>query len=276
MPKNLILASIKKSFSMIWKNKALFALLFVLQIIFFAVFVFITLTYQTKILESAKAITDYLSKQNLDEASVASSLLQKKNVLGDNPLMISRNFNEIIKNFRLYLVYAFALLVVFASINWTITNELIHKNNLKRLMKAFFRIFIVLLFYLGLIFLFLLFNVSLMHFGAESAKLLTKLVLLLVFSSILSYFMLISLSLSHNTELKNIAKKTFIIGIKKIHYILSVYFVNIFLFIAAAFLLFYFIEKSYLILLLSILLMIFSFVFGRIFMVNVVEGIGKN
>lgn len=291
--KNILLNSLKESFSIIWNNKSLFALLFALQIIFFAIFFSISLTYQTRILESAKAITDYadyLSQQKLDDVSVASSILQQKNILGDDPLSISRNFNEMVKNFRLYLMYTFILLVIFMAISWMITIRMVYgkiygKKFLRDMRvsefasslahKSLVKIFFILLFYLGLIFLFFfsVFNVSLMGIGAESAKLFTKFIPFLILSIILIYFMFISLSLSHNTELKNVVQKTLSIGLKKAHYILAVYFVNIFLLSISITLFYYFREKNLFVLLLSIILMILSFLFGRIFMIKAVEKI---
>ena len=276
--KNTILDSLKETLSSIWRNKSLFFLLFVLQIIFFVVFSFVTLNYQTKILENAKAVTEYVSKQNLDEASVASSILQQKKILGDDPLSISRNFHEIVKNFRFYLIYTFILLIFFISISWTITNKMIHKNNYRNLIKYFLKIFIVLLFYLGLIFsfFFYLLNISFMDIGVDAAKLFTRYIPFLIFSIVLTYFMFVSISLLNNTELKNIVQRTLSVGIKKAHFILAVYFINIFLFLMSSFLLFYFLEKNLLILFLSLILMIFSFIFGRIFMINVVEKLEKS
>lgn len=271
MPKNIILNSIKQSFYLIWKNKSLFLLLFTLQIIFFFAFAQINLTYQTRILKSAQAIEDYISQQKLDEPSVSSNIFQQESVLGDDPLSISRNFNEIMKNFRLSLIYIFALLVFFTSIAWTLTYKFSHKDNLRESIKYFSRIFVILLFYLGLIFifLFLLFNISLAN--AENVKFFNRYIPFLIFSIALIYFMFISLSLLHNAELKNIVQKTLSIGIKKAHYMLLIYFINIILLAVPIFLVYYYIEKSFFILLLSIILMMSCFVFGRIFMVNAVE-----
>lgn len=295
--KNIILNSLKESFSLIWKNKSLFALLFALQITFFAIFFSISLTYQTRILESAKAITnytDYLSQQKLDDVSVASSILQQKNILGDDPLSISRNFKDMVKNFRLYLISIFIFLVIFMSISWMITIRMIYgkiygkkflcdmrvsefANSLahKLLTKIFFKMFVILLFYLGLIFLFFfsLFSISLTGIGAESAELFTKYVPFLIFSIALAYFMFISLSLSHNTELKNIVQKTLSIGLKKAYYILAVYFINISLMAISLISLFYLFEKKSMAL--PLIFFIFSFVFGRIFMVKAVDKLEK-
>ncbi len=270
--KNIILNSIKESFSLIWKNKFIFFLLIILQIIFFAVFFYVNLTYQIKILEDVKAISDYLSQQNLDDVSVAANIQQQKNILGEDPLLISRNFNEIVKNFRLYLTYLFLILIFFISTGWAITNRLVYRINFKKLAKIFLKNLAVSLLYLGLIFLFFfsLLNITLSGVAAESSKLLTKYVPFLVFSMALVYFMFISISLLHNTGLKNIVQKTLMIGIKKAHYILAVCSINILLFAVSIILFYYFIEKNLFILLLSMLLIVFSFVFGRIFMVKVV------
>jgi len=271
--KNIIFNSFKESLALIWKNKSLFLLLFFMQISFFVVFSIINITSQTKILENTKAITDYISQQKLDEASATDAVLQQKSILGDDPLMISRNFNDIVKNFRIYLVYVFILLIIFIAIAWTLTCKIIHKINFRQLINVFLKNIIVLLFYLGLIFLFFysLLNISITQLAAESSMLFIKYLVFLIVSIILAYFMFISTSLTNHVELKNIVQRTLSIGIRKAHYVLSVYFINIILFIVSIVLMYYFIEKNSFILLLSVILLIFSFVFGRIFIINVFE-----
>lgn len=275
--KRIILNSIREAFALVLKNKAMFALLLALQIAFLVIFLFLTSVYQLKILENARAISDYLSQQRLDEISVAEKILQQKPVLGDDPLSISRNFNEMLKNFRLYLIYSFILIVVFMSFSWAMTNKLVHKANFGRLTKNFLKISIVLLFYLGLIFsfFFLLFNISFADI-AQGSRIFAKYIPLLFFSMGLMYFMFVSLSLLHKTGLKNIVQRTLSIGIRKMHYILSAYFINIVLLGFSIFLFIYFIEKNLFILLLSIMLISFSFVFGRVFMSVVVGKLEKN
>ena len=276
---NIIINSIKDSFISIWKHKSLFLLLLILQIIFFAAFSYVSWTYQKRILENAKSIIDYLEQQQLDDASFVSNLMQQKNILGDDPLLISRHFNEIVKNFRLYLMYFFILLALSTAISWTMTFRMINKKiNKKKFsyVKIFFQMVIVLLFYLGLIFSFfyLLFNISLTEI-AQGTELLKRYIPFLPISSALVYFMFISMSLVYSTELKRIVQKTLVIGIKKIHYVLAAYVINILIFGISIYLLYYFIEGNLLILLLSVMLMAFSFVFGRILMVNVVDRLKK-
>ena len=110
-----------------------------------------------------------------------------------------------------------------------------------------------------------------MELAEQNFKLLIKYAVFLFFSVIMAYFMLISIALLGKIRLKEIVQKTLVVGIKKIHYVLPVFFINIMLLIASSALLFYFIEKNLLGLLLSIALLVFSFVFGRIFAIRVIE-----
>lgn len=275
--KNIIFSSLKESFTKIWQNKFLFILLFFLQILFFAVFSMLSYHYQTKITQSSKEIFEYLGRQKLDELSVTENIMQQKNILGEDPLMISRKLDEITKNFRIYLMYTFSMLIVFSSLAWSLTNRIVHKMGIKQIIKCLAKTMVILAFYQGLIFLFLLllFNISFSQIG-NAAGLLARYVPFFIFSIALSYFMFVSVPLLHNTDLKNIAQKTLSVGIKKSHYILSVYFINFILFFISILLLYAFIGKNLLILLLSISLLIFSFVFGRILMANVVHKLEKS
>ena len=271
MKLSILFNSLKESFAVIWKNKLIFLLLLVLQVLFFAVFSLVNVNYQMRILENAKAITDYISQQNIDEAAIAEKIMQQKSILGDDPLSIGRNFNELLKNFRIYLFYLFLLLLLFMSILWVLSHKLMDKNS-KKMLKNLSKIFVVLLFYIGAIFLFFysLFNISIGDIAAGSSKFFVKYLLFLAVSVILLYFMFVSLALINKTELREIVQKTLVVGIKKIYYILPAYFINFALLVIPAYILYYFIEIQA-VLFLSMIFIVFSFVFGRVFIINVVE-----
>ncbi|MEK6892452.1 MAG: hypothetical protein AABX25_04660 [Nanoarchaeota archaeon] len=226
------------------------------------------MVYQTRIYESTKAISDYMQQQQLDDISVTQNILQQKNILGDDPLSISRNFNNVILNFRLYLIYTFIILIIFIPLLWTLSGKLFGHINLKH----FLRNIIVVFCYLILIFIFFysITNISFSE-AALSSGFVLKYLIFLIAAIVLFYFMFISLSLAKNTQLKNILPKTLRVGIKKIHYMLAVYLINLILVILSLFLLIYFIEKNFAVVASSILLFIFSFIFRRIFMLRVVN-----
>jgi len=268
MPKSIIFSSIRESFVSIWKNKLLFLLVLFIQILFFSAVFYVSLVYQTRIYESTKAISDYMSRQQLDDISVAQNILKQKNILGDDPLSISRNFNNVILNFRLYLIYTFIALIVFLPLLWALSEKFLGRINL----NYFIRNLAVVFCYLILIFIFFysITNISFSE-AALSSGFIFKYLVFFIAAIVLFYFMYISLSLTKNTELKNILPKTLRIGIMKIHYMLAVYFINLILIILSVFSLIYFIEKNFAVVALAILLFILTFVFGRIFMLNVVR-----
>ena len=271
--KNIILNSLKESFLMIWRNKSLFFLLFVLQIIFSGAFGFINLTYQTRILENANAMSDYLANQDLDELSVTQNLLAQKDILGDDPGAIDRHFSEIVKNFKIYLAYTFLLLVVFLSIVWSLTNKFLRKINFNKLKTIFLKNLLVSAVFLFFIFSFFysILNISFTEAATQGLDLFKKYIPVLIFAIVLVYFMFISLSLTYKTGLKDIIPRTIKIGLKKAHYIIAVYVINTIMIYISMFLMHYFIEINILIQLVAVLLFILTFIFARIFMMNVVD-----
>ena len=271
--KNIIFNSLKESFSLIWKSKPWIFALLLIQIGFFAAIFAISNAYLPKMLENAQAMSNYISAQNFDEASMTERVLQQKDILGDDPTALTNYFDGVVENFKTYFAYLFIFILVFSSLSWSITHKIIYKINFRQLTRNFSSTFVVLLFYLGLIFLFfyLLLNISFSEAVLQGSKIFIKYIPFLIFSIIFAYFMFISLALSNKIEIKELVQKTLEIGIKKAHYILAVYTINILLFILSVFLITYFIDKNFFVVILSLISFIFSFVFARVFTVSVVK-----
>ena len=273
MAKNIVLSSLKESFFLIWKNKAWLFVLVLIQTGFLIAVFLLSGNYLPRVLENAQLMSAYISAQNFDEASMTERVLQQKDILGEDPEALTRHFDGIIENFKIYLVYIFVLVLVFSSILWSVTHKIMNKPGLRQLIRNFSSIFIILLFYLGLIFLFfyLLLNISFSEAVLQGSRIFIKYVPFLIFSVILAYFMFISLALPHKGEIKQVVQNTLTIGIKKAHYILAVYFINILLFIISVFLMGYFIDRNFFVVILSLIFFIFSFVFARIFLISAVQ-----
>src|SRR3989338_6521987 len=177
MPKSIIFSSIRESLASIWKNKLLFLLILFVQILFFSALFYVSLVYQTRIYESTKAISDYMQQQQLDDISVTQNILQQKSILGDDPLSISRNFNNIILNFRFYLIYTFIILTIFIPLLWALSGKLSGHINLKH----FIRNLAVAFSYLILIFAFFysITNISFSEAAVSSGFVLKYLIFLI-------------------------------------------------------------------------------------------------
>jgi predicted lysophospholipase L1 biosynthesis ABC-type transport system permease subunit len=157
---------------------------------------------------------------------------------------------------------------------WALTSRMIKKSGFK---KKFISNLIALAIILGLILAFLLsiVNISVFEASYESSKLFYKYFPFALISAALLYFLFISLSLPHY-DLKSIFGRALNIGIKKAHCIIPVYLINIFLIILFLSAMFYFIEVSFLITLLMMVLFVFSFVFGRVFLSEIVYNLDRN
>jgi len=276
MKKNIILSSFKESFKAIKKNKMVFLVLFLLQLLFFSLIFFVNLYYQPKIMDSVINVMDYVSKQNPEDG---------KNILGDDPLMIHRNYENMVYNLRLLAVWCFFIFVFVNGSIFYLISKLIYdkkfnfkicfekyRENTKEFLTYLLKFGIACLIFFLLIFSFLystfkgsLFSMvnSLGSFNPAS--------LLIAFA--LAYFMYILFSLLYKVK-KNTFKKLFKIGIKKAHIILLAYFINLVIILILFLLITFLIEVNLILITLVILLSILAFVWSKIFLVSVVKKLG--
>ena len=268
---SIVLASLKESFRAIGRKKSLFITIIFLQILFFLSLFYVSLHYQSKMLDNTKAIFDYMNELQFNELNITNEILQQKNILGDDPLLISRNFNELEKNFRFYIIYSAALAVIFTVVNYGTAHSLL--SNDRKNYRTFRKIFVIAFFYIGItaIFFYSLFSISLSEFVSLGARFGTKFLPFLIFSAIFLYFMFISLALARKAGLNEIVQKTLSVGIKKIPYMAAVFAIDAVLILATALFLVYAIDLSPVLMSFAVLLVPIAFVFGRIFLIIAVE-----
>lgn len=274
-PNNIISNSLKESFSIIKKNKKIFLLLFILQVIFISLISFINVNYQTKMLQSTKSIIEYLDELNTDETSFGLDLIQRKSPLGPDPLLISRNFNYIIYNLQFLLAYSLIIFILLNGFIWFLTSNLVYKKSLiiKKLPKEFF-VYVLKFGFIMIIFSFLIYL-----FGYSTLKSFLNPLLaqtanftpLLLITLALFYFIYIAFSLLSKIKLKYLIRNLFKIGIKKAHIILSAYIIIIIVISTFSSLSFYLIEKNLFLLFISTILTILTLIWSRIFLILVVE-----
>ena len=274
-PKNIISNSLKESFSIIKKNKKIFLFLFILQIIFISLISFINVTYQTKMLESTQAIIEYLDELKSDESSFGLDLIQRKSPLGPDPLLISRNFDNIIYNLKFLLSYSLIIFILLNGFIWFLTSSLVNKKSLKiRALSKNFFIYILKFSFATLIFSVLIYLFAYSTLKSYLNPLLDQnanFVPLLLITCISIYFMYITFSLLNKIEFKNIIKNLIKIGIKKAHVVLSAYFIIILIISILSLLLFYLIEQNLFLLSISLVSLVLTLIWSRIFLILVVE-----
>ena len=283
MPKNnVIKESLQESFSIIKKNKKTFLILLILQLIFISLISFINISYQTNMLQSTQEIIEYLDELKFDQTSVGFDMLQKKSPLGSDPLLISRNFSNILYNLKFLIFYSLLAFVLLNGLIWFLTSNLANKNPLKlKKMKIFFKSFFIYIAKFG--FIALTFSFLVYLFGYSTLKSFldplsmqnANFIPLLLITSAMLYFMYITFSLLNKIEFKNILKNLFKIGIKKMHIILSAYLIIILAISIFSLSSFYLMEKNLFLLLISIAFIVLILVWSRIFLILVVEKLSK-
>ena len=272
--KNLILNSLKESFLIIKKSKKKIFLLFVLQIFLVSLISYIGLLFLPGVFESTQEIFVYLDQQNFDDTTIGLDILQQKNPLGDDPLLVGRNYDNIVYNLKLFVSYSLLVFIMLNGFIWFLTSNLMNKKNLT--VKNFFMYvlkfgFATLIFSL-LIYLFLNSTIkSLINPLAETQT--NNFILPLLITLALFYFMYLSVSSLNKLEFRNILKNLFRIGVKKGHIILLTYIMIVLVISVFSFLLFYSIEKNLFLLFISMILFISSIIWTRIFFISVVDGL---
>ena len=112
MKKGVILSSIRDVVRLISKNKRMFLVMAVIQLIFFSLLAVLLSTYVVKIGISASKILEYVESTDLDEAAVTTKMLKQEEFLGDDPTLIFRESKTIISSLIFLFVYLLLLFLV--------------------------------------------------------------------------------------------------------------------------------------------------------------------
>ena len=216
MSKKIITGSLKQSFSLIKKHKKIALSLLILQIIFMGLIISLQVNYQVKALDAAQNIMQYLDQQDLSDIGVAEDIALGSNLLGDDPLMISRNYKEIVSLMTSLIVYSSLVYLLLGSISWALTDQLINKKNKKKFLSYMGK-FCLLAISFWIINSLLIFSGSkaMITRAISGASLSAFSFIYLVPALIVFYFMFISFALISKLKFNDILKKTLKLGAKK-------------------------------------------------------------
>ncbi|MAE42671.1 hypothetical protein CMO93_02780 [Candidatus Woesearchaeota archaeon] len=274
---SIITNSLKESFLAISKNKKIFLLIFILQILFFFLILIVSSFYVSKILESTVEIMQYMDALNLDVEKAKFDVLQQKNPLGENPLLISRNYEAMKKNLLFLLFYIFIIFTIINGLIWYFASNILEKNkklfSLKNILSYLPRFFIVsLILSLSLfIFAYNFLNISFSGFLSTQPA---NFIPLLIVAIIAIYFIYIVIPLLNKfkiEEFKTLVKKTFRIGTRNFISIIVSYLIIIILIILSLVLISYLVEINLFLLFIGLILMLLIFAWSKIYFVIVVK-----
>lgn len=271
--KKIIPSSLKETFLLIINNKLLILALFILQIIFFSVLTVVQINYNVVIAGNLQSMSQYLDNMNLDDEIVAEKMAQKEEILDMS--QIYNNYDVIIKTLKTLVIVTFLLFAVFNGINWAFTDYIIKRKSTKEFFMYLWKFILLTLLYGSLILVLILafIKLSFADLMAENGTGFSIIFFILVF--VVLYFMFISFALVGRADLKDIFKKTFLIGTKKAHIVFLAYLVNLAVVDSLFFILYFAVDMAFWLLLVVTLLFFFSFILARVFLLVVVDNINK-
>lgn len=263
MKKNILITSLKKPFALINSHRNLFALLFVLQFIFFVVMFYVNIHYQTKIMEDAQVIVNILDKQQLTDEDVAMNLLGQGELIEDSASLYSAS-RAVAKNVGILAGLCFIIYITIGGLLWAFTDQFINKKDMKQLFTYIGKFMVITIAYSIITFLLLMQAGSGLKDGSSISYLWIGLI------PFVFYFAFISYALVGRLNLKEIMKQTFSVGAKKAHYILLVYLINMILLAMMGLAMYLALERMIFLLTLSLILFLLAYVWARIFLIEAI------
>ncbi len=268
-----VASSLKESFLLIKKNKGIFLLIFFLQALFFSLVIMANAYYVPKIVQGMEAAIGYAEALNINPQDVNVGMLQKKNPLGNDPLLISRNYKEIIKNSLLLLLSVFAIFALINGLAWYLASNIGKSKSLfslKNLLPYLLKFFVVAMVLSAFLYIFSYNLANIVSSSFLSAKPMNFIPLLLI-ATVAIYFIYISIPLLGKIKPRSLAKSSFSIGTKKFIPVIISYLVILVLITASLFLIFYFVEMNLFLLLIAVLLSVSVFAWAKIYFSAVIK-----
>ncbi len=274
MQQNILLKSLKSSFSAIKSHILLSFILLILEIGFVVSLGIVIVPSSVNIMVNAQDILNYAESLNLDESSLGSNLKEMPNALGDDPLFIYRKFKEMISQIIFTLIVSSAIILVFSTINWSLTHQLFEKFDAKEFFRKLWKSFLANLLFIGISILFIIVFFQQFYLDlVEKAGFFIGLAIFVL--ALIFYFMIVCLGLVH-LKLSGMIKGLFSVGTKKAYYLVPAFILNI-LVMSGFWLLSYVLqEKNYFLLMGMIILSFVWIVLSRVFWIGMCRELPQN
>ncbi len=272
--KNIIIGSIKESFSLIKKHKKIVLNLLIIQVFFVGIMIFLQTFYQMQAFDAAQEVMDYLGAQDLSDLTVAKNIATGQSLLGDDPLVIYRGMMEVRRIMIHLIAYSVLAYLILGSISWALTDQLINKKIIKNVWKYSLKFMPVAF---GLILLAIVLTYS--GFRGIMASVLLEAEgsawsYVYIFAAILLiYLMFVSFAMISKARYKVLLKESFDIAWRKSHIIVLTGVMNVAVILLVTLLVHLLSTMNMALLSLALIVLIFSFVWARIFFVLVVDNL---
>ena len=263
--------SVTSSFSQLGQHKILFLILMLFQILLIVVLSMVQFSYQVKVLEKSNELVTYLNQ--VEQSQPEQDL---SNLLGDDPLLLQRNAEEIAGLLRTGIILTMVIFVFGNGLLWAFTDAVFRKTTPKKFFSVIIKYISISMAYLIPFLIIIFFVLKAVLFGAEEPSLAKLASIIGSIFMVILYFMLISVAFAISAKQwpgsKQILKKTWRIGIRS-WYPLMALLINAFFITLFGALFYWSIEAPMWMLFLAGVLFTFTLVFSRLLWLHVITGL---
>lgn len=262
------------AFRAIKKRKLTFTALILLQIIFIALFIFISLTYQIKVFKNAQGIMEPLQNANYDAESI-----KEGQPLTNDVMQIYKSYKSMIQNLTEMILWLFLAFILINGSIWILTHQLLErKKSLRKTAEAGLKFVVsslVLIVPYAIIGYFLLKTLLKAGVATDSFAWIVRILAYLFL--VTYYFLLAAFAFIDVKSWKVFLRRIFFVSIKKIHHTLLVLLINLILILIGLYLVYLSMNTQTLILMiLTVLLFVVVLVLTRIYWVACLKEISRD
>ncbi|MFH1317362.1 MAG: hypothetical protein ABII01_07615 [Candidatus Woesearchaeota archaeon] len=273
MKDNIIFSSIRGSIKTIMHHKRMFALFFIIQFLFITSFIATQTIIQPKIISLGIDMIDYMENVESEPVDLGKDF---QGIFGKDPLLLYRNSKEIGILLLQNILITLALFLILVNSAWVLSLKIIKniswKNSLKNFLNFIKVSFVYLLPYSIIVYFYV--KDSILKSVEKDLNLQLTTLFILILTFLVCYFIMISYSLLH-LPLKEMLKKTFMIGIKKPHILILTYLISVSAIILSFILMFLTLEVNFFLFIILTIIFIKVYNLSRIFIIIVINRLNQ-
>ena len=265
---SIILSSLKNSAKAIWKHKLLFLVVLLFQALFLSAWFGNQFYFQKRINDNMMSVMEQVQSEIPTEMNITQSFLSQQSLVSEQFLGAIESYGKIIYDVRMWLIVSAIIFAVFNGLVWGFSNKIVDS----RFFLYYWRFVGVSAVYFLIIIAVFQLSVASTNITAEDVgKTFTSASYFFLISvAIILYLMPISFTIIRNRRMREIPKRTFLVGVKKIHYVLAAYLISVLL-LAIPIVFVWYLMDNVILLTLGAVFFLITITYARMFIMSLIN-----
>lgn len=264
----IILSALKNAAIAIWKHKFLFLLVILFQALFLSAWFGNQFYFQKRINDNMMSVMEQVGKEIPTEMNITQSFLSQQSLVSEQFLAAIESYGKIIYDVRMWLIVSAIIFAVLNGFVWGFSNKIVDS----RFFLYYWRFVGVSAVYFLIIIAVFQLSVASTNITAEDVgKTFTSASYFFLISvAIILYLMPISFTIIRNRRMREIPKRTFLVGVKKIHYVLAAYLISVLL-LAIPIVFVWYLMDNVILLTLGAVFFLITITYARMFIMSLIN-----